>query len=184
MRFQTKPSRIKPSLQMLLLTDEQIDRTIATRRRYLFVGLVLISLPFLMPQGWGTGFFSGFMILSLGIYCGRFQRWRVEPGIWMMAVLVTLILGTVCIYFEYLHFRRLFAPKQGPRPVTWDRVRLSVDGAIALVILAHVAKLAVSVAVKNWSYTRDGRVQSGPSDGPTSTGTERVPHRSSDRPWT
>ena len=142
---------------MLLLTESQIDRMVCRRRMALLIGIALMLLPFALPKGWGLGFLSGFMLLSLGIYGLRFQKWRSEPGLWMLAVLLTMTLGPCSAYFEYLHSRGIFAPpaaNKAGRGTTWNEIRLSIDAAIALLIFARTVRFAVSVAVENWKRTR------------------------------
>lgn len=142
---------------MLLLRESQIQNMLDQRRTAMIVGLLLMALPFALPKGWGIGFFSGFMLLSFSIYGFGFQRWRTEPGVWMLAILLTVTLGTCCLYFEYLHWQKFFAPpapnKIG-RIITWHEMRLSIDAAIALLILSRTVKFALSVAVENWNRTR------------------------------
>ncbi len=142
---------------MSLLSESQIENMLDQRRTAMIVGLLLMALPFALPNGWGIGFFSGFMLFSFSIYGFWFQRWRTEPGVWMLAILLTVTLGTCCLYFEYLHWRKIFAPpapnKIG-RIMTWNEMRLSIDAAIALLILSRTVKFALSVAVENWNRTR------------------------------
>ena len=94
---------------MLRLTESQIDRVIRQRRVSSFAGLALMALPFALPRGWGVGLFSGFMLFSLGIYGIAFRKWRTEPGLWMLAVFLTVTLGPCWAYFEFLHWRGFFA---------------------------------------------------------------------------
>lgn len=142
---------------MLLLTESQIDRIVGHRRVALLGGLALMSIPFALPRGWGSGLFSGFMLFSLGIYGVCFQKWRIDRGLWMLAVLLTITLGPCWAYFEYLHWQGVFAPpaaNNAGRLVTWNQIRLSADAAIALLLFARTVKLAVTVCTENWRRTR------------------------------
>lgn len=142
---------------MVLLTEPQIDRVILHRRALMLGGLAFMSLAVTLPRGWGCGFFSGFMLCSLGVYGIAFRKWRTEPGIWMLAVLLTVILGPGWLYFECLHWHGLFAAppgKPGARRFTWDQLRLSLDCTIALLIFAFTIKLAATVTIENWNRTR------------------------------
>ena len=140
---------------MGLYSDEQVDRIIDNSRRSLRGGLMVMSLALLLPRGWGIGLFSGFMLFSLGLYGLWLRKWRFDPGLWMLAVFLTLTLGPCWAYFECLYFHALFV--QGPnnvaRPITWDQIRFSADAVVSLVLLSRVVKLAASVAVKNWKRT-------------------------------
>ena len=144
-------------VHMLRLTVGQIDRVILRCRASLFVGVALMALPFALPRGWGFGVLSGFTLFSLGIYGVAFRKWRTEPGLWMLAVFLTVTLGPCWVYLEFLHVRALFVEmtaKQGARAMTWDQLRLTADAIIALVLYATAVKLAVSVAIENWNRTR------------------------------
>jgi hypothetical protein len=145
---------------MLLLTESQIDQMICYRRAAMFGGLSLMALPFALPQGSGLGFFTGFVLLSLSIYLFRFQKWQSEPGLWMLALLLTMTISPCLLYFEYLHWRSVFFPpaaNKAARPMAWNEIRLSIDAAIALLILGRTVKLSLSVIVENWRRTRRGR---------------------------
>jgi len=142
---------------MLLLTESQIDRIIRHRRAYLLGGLTLMSLPFVLPRGRGIGLFSGFMLFSLGIYGLALQKWRTDPGLWMLAVLLSATLGPCWVYFEYLQWRDVFAPpaaNQAGRAAPWDQIRFSVDAVMALLLFGTAVKLAATVAMENWKRTR------------------------------
>jgi len=142
---------------MFRLNEWEIDRVILHRHKLFFAGLALMSLPFTLPRGWGFGFFSGFMLVSLGIYGVALRKWRTEPGLWMLAILLTITLGPCWAYFEFLHWRGLFAEparKQAARVITWDQLRLSIDTIIALTLFARTVKLAVGVSIENWKRTR------------------------------
>ncbi|MFO0940310.1 MAG: hypothetical protein U0930_06030 [Pirellulales bacterium] len=139
-----------------LLSESQIDRVVVRGRVLILVGLAAMILAFSLPQGIGIGLFSGFMLFSLGIYGLAFRRWRSEPGVWMLAVLLTSILGPCWAYFEVLQIRaNLFQP--AGRAVNWDQLRLTIDCIVALLIFAYVVKLSVSVAIENWRRTRRSR---------------------------
>lgn len=141
---------------MLLMTEPQIDRVILYRRSMMLGGLALMALALALPRGWGCGLVSGFMLWSLGIYGIAFRKWRTEPGLWMLAVLQTIVLGPCLLYLEYLHWHGLFAAppgKPGARPFTWDQLRLSLDCTVALLIFAFTIRFTTTVAIENWNRT-------------------------------
>jgi hypothetical protein len=123
-----------------------MDRIVAHRFTLLIAGLAMMALPFALPRGWGFGLFSGFMLVSLGIYGVAFRRWRTEPGLWMLAVLLIVTLGPCWAYFAFLNWRAVFV-KPAANAITWDQLRLSIDGTFALLLFAHAVKLAVTVAI-------------------------------------
>jgi hypothetical protein len=97
------------------------------------------------------------MIFSLGIYGACFQKWKTDPGLWMLALLFTVTLGPCAAYFEYLHWQSVVVAlraNQVRRVATWDQIRISVDAAVGLIFLASAVRLAASVAVENWRRTR------------------------------
>jgi hypothetical protein len=141
---------------MYLLSDTQVDNYVNWWRRIFLIGLFVLVLPFLLPHGWGIGLFTGFMLMSLGIYAVWFRNWRSERGLWMLAVLLVLGLGPCWIFFEYLSFRSLFLKKAngGAMVFGWGEIRFVIDSSIALAIFAHIVKFSASVGIKNWRYTR------------------------------
>ena len=143
-------------IRMLLLSPSQVDRIVRNRRAIISVGFAIMVLPFLLPQGWGFGFFSGFMIFSVGVYTLFFRNWRSEPGLWMLATLLTFILCPCWAYFEYLHWQAMVAPaaNQARQVVGWNRIRLGVDASLALLIFARTLRLLITVAIENWTRTR------------------------------
>ena len=139
---------------MLLLTETKIDLIVRNRRVIMLVGLVMIVFPLVL--GFGFGVLSGFTLFSLGANCIFFRNWRSEPGVWMIAILIAVTLGPCWAYFEYLHLQAVFAPvanREGGL-VGWNRIRLSVDASVALLIFAENMKLVVTVAIENWIRTR------------------------------
>ena len=98
-------------ISMLCLTGPQMDRIVAHRFTLLCWGIAFMGLPFALPRGWGLGLFSGFMLFCLGVYGVAFRKWRTEPGLWMLAVLLTVTLGPCWAYFEFLNCRALLDRK-------------------------------------------------------------------------
>ena len=144
---------------MFLLSDNKIDQWVKRRRRLLFFGLLVFVLPLALPRGWGIGLFTGFMLMSFGIYAFCFRKWRCERGLWMLAVLLVLGLGPCWIFFEYLSFRSLFL-KNGNGGIVafdWGRTRFVIDSFIALAVFSHIVKFSASVGIKNWRRTRNSR---------------------------
>lgn len=161
---------------MLILQNEKIDRIVSHWRRYLFASVVVILVVAALPAGLKTGGFSGFMLFSLGIYGMALRKWRSEPGIWMLAAFLVTVLVPICAYFEYWHWQSLFA--RNPNGFTWDEIRKSLDALIALHLLFECIRLAVSVAIKNWKYSRakGGLSASNTADSAGET-TPEPPHR-------
>jgi hypothetical protein len=137
---------------MLLLQNEKIDRIVGHWRRYLLASVVVILVVIALPMRLKTGGFTGFMLFSLGIYAMALRKWRSEPGIWMLAAFLVAVLVPICATFEFWHWQSVFAKK--PNWFAWDEIRRSLDALVALHLLFECVRLAMSVAIKNWRYTR------------------------------
>jgi hypothetical protein len=139
----------------ILLNEAQIEHIVAGRRTFLVAGICLLALPFFLPTGWGFGL-TGFMVLCLGILASAVSAWRTEPGLWMLAMFLTLVLGGSWGYFEFLSLQGIFA-EPGPRLVqqkmTWEQVGFATDSGVALPLFGWVARFVASVAIANWART-------------------------------
>lgn len=140
--------------RMFLMTESQIDLLVRYRLVIVIAGLAMMVLP--LAFGVGFGVFSGFTLFSLGVYCQKFRHWRREPGLWMLAILLIVTLGPGWVCFETLHWQAVFRPgaKRAGGGVNWNRIRLSVDAGVALLIFAKTMKLLITVAIENWKRTR------------------------------
>lgn len=142
---------------MLLLRETEVDLLVRNRRSLILWGTALMATAIALPRGWGFGLFTGFMLASLGIYCYAFRNWRSEPGVWMLAGFLTVVLAPCWAYFEYLHWQHMFAPgfannlKGGQ---AWNTIRLSTDAMISLLLFAKTVRLSTTVAIQNWKRTR------------------------------
>jgi hypothetical protein len=142
------------AFRVLLLTETQIDRFVLHNRTEFACGVTLIATALALPRGWGIGFFTGFMLASLGIYCFVFRNWRTEPGLWMLASFLTVALAPCWAYFEYLHWQHVFAPPVAKNQI-WNVFRLSIDAFISLLVFGKTVRLSTSVAFQNWTRTRN-----------------------------
>jgi hypothetical protein len=151
---------------MFLMSDDQIDRTVAHFGRNFFCGIALVVLAIKLPADWRSGIFSGVQLFSLGIYAACLRNWRTERGIWMLALLLTVTLSPLWILLEYQHFESVFLrpfanqPPQRvdpPRGTLSEQIRFTIDATIALMIYAKVIRLVSSVAVRNRQLTK-GRI--------------------------
>ena len=140
---------------MLLLSDTQVDLWVRHWWRLLLLGGCMLIVAFSLPQGWGTGLFTGYMLMSFGVYSVRARRWRSESGIWMYAALLVVLLGPCWIFFEYLNFRSLFLleKNQMAQDLSWKRVRFVLDSFLSLAVLSLIVRFSISVAIKNWRLT-------------------------------
>lgn len=143
---------------MILFTETQVARFVFYRRRYYITGLTLMTVALLVPRGMGIGFITGFMLVSLGSYSVAFRNWRTEPGIWMLAGFLSLVLTPCWLYFECLLWQRLFTPLVGNKQnavLTWDAFRFTTDALFSLLVFGKTVRLCVSVAFQNWHLTKN-----------------------------
>ena len=140
---------------MFLLSDMQVDRWVRRWWRLLLSGCCILVVAFSLPQGWGTGLFTGYMLISFGVYSVRARNWRIESGIWMYAALLVVLLGPCWIFFEYLNFRSLFPleKNQIPQDLNWNRFKFLLDSFLSLAVLSFIVRFCISVAIKNWQLT-------------------------------
>ena len=146
---------------MRLLADDQIDQVIRNRRRLFFGGLgwfvLLLVVP--VPKEFKIGFFTSFAILGYGEYAFVLQKWKTDPGLWMLATFLAVSHGPIVGYFEYLELAPLMnlagAGVVGPKG--WDEFRLACDCALTLIVFSKFVRFAFSVAVRNWQLTHPPR---------------------------
>jgi hypothetical protein len=135
----------------------QIDRLVRRRKIAFVAGVTLMAIAMALPRGWGIGLFTGFMLASLGIYGLAFRNWRTEPGLWMLAGFLTIVLAPCWAYFEYLSWQHVFAPPVANNNQFWNAIRLSADALASLLVFGKTVRLSMTVAVENWRRTRTGK---------------------------
>src|SRR5437762_1452975 len=116
---------------MLLLSENAIDRVIVWYRHEIGFGVLLLLQVFFVPPGWSLGVLPGFMLLGLGIYGGVFRKWRTEPGLWMLALFLFLLLGLCYAYFAILNIRW---PLGNVQPTAWQRSKVALEVAAGLAL--------------------------------------------------
>lgn len=137
---------------MLLPKNSQLDQFVASSRVFLALGITLMVLQFCLPNGCGIGFFSGFAMFSMGIYGLRLRRWQTDPGLWMLAGLLAVVLGPSVLYFEFLNWSatvQLLA-NGGIARIRWP---LAFDAAVGLVLALHGVRMILGIAIANWKRT-------------------------------
>jgi hypothetical protein len=140
---------------MLLLSDNAIDRVVAWRRYEFFAGLLLVLQVFILPKGWTFGILPGFMLFGLGIYGLAFRKWRTEPGLWMLALFLFLVLGFCYAYFVVLDIQLWLAPAaRNAKWFGWDQIRFAGEVGIGLSLFQYQVRLFLSVLVENFRRTQ------------------------------
>lgn len=138
---------------MYRLSQSQIDLVIWYRWHLLLAGIGLMVLALSLPQGWGCGGLSGFMLFSLATYSFAFRKWRSETGLWMLAALITALLLPCWVYLELLQLNAI-RKVPGKQLLVWKELRLLIDAMIALVVFALTIRFAISVAIENRRLTK------------------------------
>jgi hypothetical protein len=140
---------------MLRLSEYETDRVANLGLRCVLAGLALMTLPFVLPAKLalacgGPGL--GFALLGLGVYGVALTKWRSDPGLWMLAAFLVLLLTPVYAYFDFYHLRAILFPGPAGRPkrLDWVQVRCSIELALMFAVLWKQVRFAYSVAVYNW----------------------------------
>lgn len=156
-----------------LLDEARLDRVVSRRRDWLLGGAFVMSLVMIAPRGWGFGL-TGFTALSLGVYASALRRWRTEPGLWMLALFLTLTIGGSWAFFEFGSLANLLdrgnGNPAGP-PMSWSEIGCAADASLALLLGGRGVWFLASIAVANWARVRRPIVPPGRgSDGPAQPG--------------
>ena len=140
----------------MLLSETAIDRVIASCGYAFFIGLALLAQVFLLPAGWGFGVLPGFMLFGLGIYGFAFRKWRTEPGLWMLALFLFIVLGFIYAYFAVIDINARFMQPaaRAQLPPGWSDLRMVGEAGIGLALFQYQVRFFLSVLIQNWQRTR------------------------------
>jgi hypothetical protein len=142
---------------MFLLSPERIDRAVYSSGNRALAGLTLLAIAALLPQEWRCGVICAIVLLSQAIYYLWLRRWRTDPGLWMAATLLVVMLGPSFLYFEFEYWQSVFMPPPARQPqpkLTWGEIGFAIDAVVALKLFGGIVRVAASVAVENWKFTR------------------------------
>jgi hypothetical protein len=142
---------------MLLLSETQIDWHVANRNAYLLGGLAMASQPFWLPQGFRFGVLIGFVLLSLSIYAFVLRRWRTEPGLWMLALVIVVGWTPGYFLFEWKHIVKVLdrvRAMQQQGAFDFAQLIRMLEIALGLSLMGTSILFAISVAIQNWKRTR------------------------------
>lgn len=141
---------------MFRLSEYETDRIVSRWARCFLGGLALMVLSFAMPPAWPRfGGILGFALFGLGAFSIGLRRWRSEPGLWMLAVLLVVLLTPCYGYFTYREVVNAFFPGPGKQAAGrgWQQISFSIEVPLALHVFWRQVRLAYSVAVLNWKTT-------------------------------
>lgn len=119
-----------------------------------------MCLAFALPRGFKCGAITGFALTGLGLYGVMLKKWRTEPGLWMLALFLALVLGACYGFFAYGRYANLLVPQPANPPAAqpgWERILWSVDVGFAFVLFWRQVSLAFSLAILNWQWTRGSK---------------------------
>lgn len=130
----------------LLLSPEQIER----RGPWVLALMGLGFVGFFVLPGLGVsyGVLSSMAAVFLCATWGALQKYRSEPGIWMLACLIGLM-GS-CFWALFI-LADLVPRMRGSLPVPWP---LAVDAAICTALWGESARIALSMGLHNWRMVR------------------------------
>jgi hypothetical protein len=143
---------------MFRYRESEIDRIVDRRWGYFFAGLVAWLLLAALPSGFKFGGILGFAMITFALYAAAMRRWRTDPGLWMLALFLTLSLGACYGFFAVEHYWGVFAPQPGKPAVgriDWSEVLFFTDVCCGLVVFKRQVKFSLSVAILNWQQTRN-----------------------------
>jgi len=122
----------------MILSPECLDRTIARARLVLIAGLVAAALEWWL----GIGAVCAIALVSLGALLRSVQDYRIEPGLWMLALLFGSLFLVVNLTIEIGLVTDVLRGMQVPWQAT-------LDIAIALHIQWLAVRVMATVVVHN-----------------------------------
>jgi hypothetical protein len=134
---------------LIRYSPSQIDRIMHYRFECFAWGLAFIAYRIWNPLGLNVGLFLGFTLFGLGIYSGVLRNWRTEPGLWMMAALLVVLLGPLYAFFSYSWL--VDGPGNGPN---FQGPAFFLECSLALIVFSMQVKLAYSIFRENRVRTR------------------------------
>jgi hypothetical protein len=141
---------------MLLMKESHVDWIIRHRTGLLLGGFSLIGLAFALPPAWKGGGLTAFTLIAFGVYGYALRQWRTDPGLWMLATLIAVLLTPCAAYFEIQVWKHWLAPAQAiPAPrAEAERLLFPIDAVIAVYLLILTVRFAASASIYNWRRTR------------------------------
>ncbi len=141
--------RLRP---MLLVPEGRVAAWIGGSPWFLLLGLVVLVLAVGRD---GPGLISAFVSVWLGASGLSLAAWRTERGLWRLAALFGLIAGVVHGLFVWGAVRDVVQHRA-------NGIWVALDAAVATVLLGGLARLLVTVAVRNRALA----TAPGPDGGP------------------
>jgi hypothetical protein len=120
------------------LSARRVDWHIRHSVWYLLIGMVLIALCVTLNAP--TGILTGVMLTMLGSGLGTIEKWRTEPGLWMLAAVWLAFAGPFWLLLECMPIVDAVRGKT-------DGIPVAIDVFISTSILWLQARLYWSVIV-------------------------------------
>lgn len=139
----------------MLLHDLTIDRLLSLKAYIFLSGVALLTLPRLGPFGKRAATLTGIALIGLGVFAMVFQRFRTEPGLWMLSGLALTVYGPGYIYLQVKSIAGIINDVQAKR-VADQFVQFAelLDCTIALLVFGFIVRFFATVIVANWALSR------------------------------
>lgn len=138
----------------MFLTDPQMDLVAVYRGRSVLIGLGLLIIPRICVPGQSSGVFTGLTLLALGIFALVLNRWRSDPGLWMLAALVLVIYGPVYIYLQCRSIAVLIRNVPVNARLNWIQLGTTLDSCTALLVFGLLVRFVTTVVAGNWRMSK------------------------------
>ncbi len=92
----------------------------------------------------GLGLVTGVAAVCLGSCCGCFQKWRTDPGLWLLSGFFLVMLGPLCLLLFLMRIRDFV--RQVPELSPLNALEFSLASSLFWV----TANVLVRVTIVNW----------------------------------
>ncbi len=125
----------------MFMTENRATWLIARGHWFLPAGFALFWLA-----SWfdGLGVVTGFAAVCLGSCCGCFQKWKTEPGLWILSGFFLVILGPISIMLMLARIDDFVRQVPGLSPLN------ALDFSFASSLFWVTAIVLVRVSIVNW----------------------------------
>jgi hypothetical protein len=137
-----------------MMGPTDVDRIVNHRNWYVLAGVLVVTSTMALPREMRYGIVTASALFVTGVHAGCLRRWRVEPGLWMLALLIgalTVPFSAMMIHYE---ISQCFAGLQ-PNLARPRAIGTVLDTAIGTKILWTLIWFLIAVTRLNWRVTRE-----------------------------